>query len=69
MFRKLISRVKSAVNGGGSQTGAYRALMAKAGQDSSLVERLIAYEQKRNPHGTRNEWAADALDRWERDRT
>ncbi len=49
--------------------GAYKTLLAKARGDKALVERLIAYEQKRNPSGTRNEWVTDALDRWERDRT
>lgn len=48
--------------------GTYNTLLAKARGDESLVERLITYEQKRNPTGTRKEWVADALDRWERDR-
>lgn len=68
MFKTILSRIKSAV-GGGSQRGAYNALLAKSGGDSALVERLVAYEQKRNPRGTRSEWVIDALDRWERDRT
>ena len=49
--------------------GAYNALLAKARGDEALVERLVTYEQERNPRGTRTEWVADALDRWERDRT
>lgn len=48
--------------------GAYNVLLAKARGDEALVERLVTYEQKRNPNGTRNEWVMDALDRWERDR-
>ncbi|MGB1249998.1 MAG: hypothetical protein ACPG8W_05150 [Candidatus Promineifilaceae bacterium] len=57
--------------GGGRSAGrgAYQALLAKARGDKSLAERLITYEQKRNPGGSRNEWAADALDRWNRDRS
>jgi uncharacterized membrane protein YeaQ/YmgE (transglycosylase-associated protein family) len=52
-----------------SRRGAYNVLLGKARGDEALVERLIAYEQKRNPRGTRTEWVSDALDRWERDRT
>ncbi len=54
--------------GGGGSGRAYQELMAKARGDSALVERLIKFEQKRNPEGSRNDWVADALDRWERDR-
>lgn len=58
--------------GGGRSRGggrnAYSTLLAKARGDEALVERLITYEQSRNPNGTRTEWVADALDRWERDR-
>ena len=56
---------------GGRRTtrrGAYRELLAKAGNDQSLVDRLIAFEQKRNPNGTQQKWAEDALERWLRDR-
>ena len=57
-------------SGGGSGRGnAYQQLLAKARGDKGLADRLIAYEQKRNPSGSRNEWAADALDRWNRDRS
>lgn len=48
--------------------GAYQELLSKARGDKSLVERLINFEQKRNPDGVRRDWVADALDRWERDR-
>ncbi len=68
MFENILSRIKSAVSGNGNQRGAYKVLLAKARGDSALVERLVTYEQKRNPRGTRTEWVADALDRWERDR-
>jgi hypothetical protein len=66
MFKNILARIKSAIGGGGSQ---YDVLLAKAGGDVALVERLVTYEQKRNPTSTRSEWVADALDRWERDRT
>ena len=58
-------------NGGGSigGGGAYQELLAKARGDKSLVNRLMAFEEKRNPNGNKHQWAADALDRWERDRT
>lgn len=51
--------------GGG---GVYQELLSKARGDKALVERLVAFEQKRNPNGSRQDWVADALDRWERDR-
>lgn len=51
-----------------SRGGTYDELLSKARGDASLVERLIAFEEKRNPNGTRQDWVADALDRWERDR-
>ena len=53
----------------GGRRGAYQQLLAKARGDKGLAQRLMAYEQKRNPHGTQEEWAADALDRWNRDRS
>ena len=55
--------------GGRGRGNAYQQLLAKARGDKGLADRLIAYEQKRNPNGSRNEWAADALDRWNRDRS
>ncbi len=60
------------LSGGGrasSRRGAYNRLLVMAHGDEALVDRLIAYEEKRNPNGTRSEWVADALDRLERDRT
>lgn len=51
--------------GGGD---AYQELLAKARGDQSLVNRLMAFEEKRNPNGNKQQWADDALDRWERDR-
>ena len=57
--------------GGSRRVGgrsAYQELLAKAGGDQSLVDRLIAFEQKRNPSGTKQQWTEDALDRWLRDR-
>ncbi|HFE37592.1 MAG TPA: hypothetical protein ENK06_04105 [Gammaproteobacteria bacterium] len=52
----------------GLKGNVYQELLSKAHGDKSLVERLIGYEQKRNPDGVRQDWVADALDRWERDR-
>lgn len=46
---------------------AYRALLAKAHGDRALAERMITYEQKRDPHGTRLIWIQSAIARWERD--
>ena len=46
---------------------AYRALLSKAHGDRALVERLIAYEQKRERHGTRLIWIQSAIVRWEHD--
>lgn len=45
----------------------YQALWRKARGDTALVERLIAYEQQRNPQDGRHQWLQDAIDRWERD--
>ncbi len=61
-------RVGSVGGGRGSGRGAYNELLAKAGGDRSLVDRLIAFEEQRNPDGSKQEWAQDALYRWQRDR-
>lgn len=45
----------------------YYDLRRKARGDEALVERLIAYEQRRNPRASRQQWLQDAIDRWERD--
>ncbi len=45
----------------------YDSLMMRARHDQSLVERLIAFEQSRNPEGDRERWISDALLRWKRD--
>ncbi|MEZ4642864.1 MAG: zinc ribbon domain-containing protein [Chloroflexota bacterium] len=45
----------------------YQDLRRKARGDTSLVERLIAYEQRRNPRASRQQWLQDAIARWERD--
>jgi len=40
---------------------AYRALLVRAQGDHARAERLIAYEQKRDPHGTRLIWIQSAI--------
>lgn len=57
------------LSGGSRNRNAYQQLLAKAGGDKGLADRLVAYERKRNPNGSADEWAADALERWKRDRT
>jgi hypothetical protein len=41
--------------------------LQKVGGDHEAVERLVAFEQERNPNGTRISWLKDAIDRWQRD--
>ena len=64
----LRNRVGGSNRGSIGGGGAYQELLAKARGDESLVNRLMAFEEKRNPNGNKSQWAADALDRWERDR-
>ncbi len=45
----------------------YDSLMLRARHDQPLVERLISFEQSRNPEGDREQWISDALARWKRD--
>ncbi len=45
----------------------YDSLMLRARGNQSIVERLIAFEQERNPDGDREQWISDALVRWKRD--
>lgn len=45
----------------------YNDLLQKVGGDHEAVERLVAFEQERNPNGTRISWLKDAIDRWQRD--
>lgn len=45
-----------------------RTLIQKARGDGDLVERLLTYEQHRNPKGNRIQWLTDAHARWDRDR-
>ena len=45
----------------------YEQLLNKARGDKALVNRLIAYEKKLSPNGSRAELVRAALDRWERD--
>ena len=44
-----------------------RKLVVRAGGDQALVERLIAFEQKRQPNASRRALVIAALERWERD--
>ena len=44
-----------------------RKLTLRASGDKALVERLIAFEQKRQPSATRRSCVIAALERWERD--
>ncbi|MFK7800394.1 MAG: zinc ribbon domain-containing protein [Anaerolineae bacterium] len=45
----------------------YDSLMLRARGNQSIVERLIAFEQERNPDGDREQWISDALVRWKKD--
>ncbi len=45
----------------------YQNLLRKTQGDEKLAERLIQYEQRRNPYATREELIANAIARWERD--
>jgi len=45
----------------------YDSLMLRARGNQPIVERLIAFEQERNPDGDREQWISDALIRWKRD--
>ena len=46
----------------------YQDLLRKARGDGELVERLVEYEQQRNPGSDRLKLLQDAIDRWEADR-
>jgi hypothetical protein len=46
---------------------AYRGLLLRVHGDRARAERLIAYEQKRDPHGTRLIWIQNAIASVERD--
>lgn len=45
----------------------YHDLLAKAGHDPQVVERLVDYEQQRDPHASRSMLLREAIRRWERD--
>jgi MFS family permease len=51
----------------GSEEKLYNNLLVKARFDRERTDRLIAYEKRRNPYGTRIELIQSAIDRWERD--
>lgn len=50
-----------------TETELLRKLTLRAGGDKAKVERLIGYEQKRQPNATRRALIVAALERWERD--
>lgn len=65
----LPSREKGGVGGINRLTGnAYQQLVTKANGDKALADRLIKFEQKKNPDLSYEEAAEFALDRWNRDR-
>ena len=68
IFGLLASQVGARFGTGGPRSGRYRQLLRKAGGDEALVERLIAYERRRAPGASREEWIERAITRWERDR-
>jgi hypothetical protein len=45
----------------------YHSLVAKAFGDRDTANRLIEYERRRHPSGSRSELIQRAIDRWERD--
>ncbi len=47
--------------------GLYKKLLAKAGGDAALVERLVDFEKAKDPSKPRKRLLADALERWEKD--
>ena len=53
--------------GGGREKHLYQELLMRARGDEALVERLVAYERKRNPGAVRGQLLEAALFRWERD--
>ncbi|NJK63905.1 MAG: hypothetical protein HC921_15570 [Synechococcaceae cyanobacterium SM2_3_1] len=66
----LLQKIPQKSRSGSSklQEGLYQSFVEKARGDRALVDRLITYEQRLNPDGTRSQWLTDALDRWDRDR-
>ncbi|MBN1179530.1 MAG: hypothetical protein JXD18_09975 [Anaerolineae bacterium] len=64
----LASVVKRGSGSSTRSSAAYRTLLAKAGGDRALVERLIAYEQRLAPASNREVCIERAIARWENDR-
>ncbi len=45
----------------------YEELLSKVGADHSVANRLIDFEQRKMPNGTRADWIKNAIQRWELD--
>ncbi|MBA3471301.1 MAG: hypothetical protein H0T53_16820 [Herpetosiphonaceae bacterium] len=64
----LAFRQRPALNLGlGREQALYATLLEQARGDQGLAERLIAYEQRRQPGATRQQAIQNAIYRWERD--
>lgn len=53
--------------GVGTEVAMEKELLRKARGDRALAERLVAFERRRAPGGTRREWVQDAVRRLDRD--
>jgi len=70
LFRRLLGKPYSAEEVFGDaleQSVLFNDLLVKVGGDHKVVERLIEFESKKTPNGTRIVWLQNALQRWERD--
>ena len=59
---------QSASSGASLDKQLYQQLLARAGGDRKMVDRLIQYEQKRHPDSNRLQLLQNAIYRWDRDR-
>jgi hypothetical protein len=50
-----------------SEKQLYQRLLQKAGGNKALADRLVTYEQQRNPRAKRQQLLQAAIERWERD--
>jgi hypothetical protein len=70
LFRELTGRPFSAEEVFGDsldQATLYGELLRKVGGDPEVVERLIQFERKQTPDGSRFQWIQNAIRRWDRD--